>query len=211
MAREQIHIYGKGKFRDESITFGADSENILDDYKEYERFVKGCEYAVRKEDRYTAYIAELKKAGMTRCAILGDIKEDSKVKLEMHHGPIFNLFDICDIVTKAMLKRHTFIELTTMDVANLVLEEHRLGNIMVVMLSKTVHKGNHNKRGSRSIFVNIKATIGRIDRFVDKYYDGMEDDHIQMIEHYLEELKKAGPDSVDNGLMETGERLLRFK
>lgn len=209
--RAQITIYGKGKHKDEYITYGADPTSILYDYDQYEKFIKGCEQMVRKEDRYTAYISELKKAGLTKCAILGNIEENSKVKLEMHHGPIFNLFDICDIVTKAMLKRGTIKELTTFDVANIVLEEHRLGNIMTVMLSKTPHKGNHNKRGSKSIFVNIKATVGRIDRFIDRWEDGMEAEHWEMVLHYLEELNKAGPDSVDNGLMETGEKLLRFK
>lgn len=207
---EQIRVYGKGKFKKEYITYGADVKNILYDYKEYERFIRGCEHAVRKDDRYDAYVAELHAAGMNKCAFLGDISNDSKVKIEMHHGPIFNLFDICDIVTRAFIQRE-YTELTTFDVANAVLEEHRLGNIMVVMLSKTVHKGNHNKRGSRSIFVNIKATVGRVDRFIDRYSDGMIDEHWDMVIHYCEELEKAGPDSVDNGLMETGKRLLRFK
>lgn len=209
--KDQLRVYGKGKYEDESIAFGADPETVLYDYDQYKKFIRGCEHAVRKDDRYNVYVTELKKSGMDKCAFLGNITEDSKVKLEMHHGPIFNLFDICDIVTKALLNRKTYRDLTTFDVANQVLEEHRLGNIMVVMLSKTVHKGNHNKRGSRSIFVNIKATVGRIDRFIDRWYDGFEKEHWEMIDHYLSELKKAGPDSVDNGLMETGEKLLRFK
>lgn len=211
MSKEPIRIYGRGKFKKESIVFGADQSEILYDVKEYERFIKSCEHAVRKDDRYTAYIGKLKEGGMNRCAFLGNIKEDDMVKLEMHHGPIFNLFDICDIVTHAMLKRKSLTDLTTFDIADLVLEEHRLNNIMIVMLSKTVHKGNHNKKGSRSIFVNIKATFGRVDRFIDRWSDGMEDEHWDMIIHYMEELEKAGTNSVDNGLMETKKRLERFK
>lgn len=206
-----IKVYGTQMFKDEFITFGENkSTGLLDDYNKYEKFIKGCEEAVRKDDRYTAYISELKKAGLTRCAVLGNIKEDSKVKLEMHHGPIFNLFDICDIVTRASIKRGSIPALTTFDVGHLVLEEHRLNNIMVVMLSKTVHKGGHNKRGSRSIFVDIKATVGRIDRFIDKYEDGMEEEHWSYIDRYLYELKKSDG-TVDNGLFDTADKLIRFK
>lgn len=210
MKTELITIRGTDKFDSEYITYGAEADRILHDYSEYEKFVKGCEHAVRKEDRYTSYIAELKKAGMTRCAILGNIKEDSKVKLEMHHGPIFNLFDICDIVTRALLRRGLVRDLTTYDVGHLVLEEHRLNNIMIVMLSKTVHRGGHNKKGPRSIFVDIKATFGRIDRFIDKYTDGMEEEHWSYLERYIRELKKTNG-TVDNGLFDTAEKLIRFK
>lgn len=210
MSHDAIKVYGKGKYKKDYITFGIDPDTILYDYDQYVKFIKGCENIVRKDDRYTAYISELKSAGLTKCAILGNLKEDTKVKLEMHHGPIFNLFDICDIVTKALVKRKKLRIITTFDVADLVLEEHRKFNIMTVMLSKTPHKGNHNKQG-KNVFVNIKSTVGRIDRFIDNYFDGLEDEHIEMIMHYLEELEKAGPDSVDNGLFDVGEKLARFK
>lgn len=210
MKPDLIYVYGTGKNSDEWITFGVDPEELLSDYDLYEKFIKDCENAVRKEDRYSTFVGEMKKAGMKRCAILGNLEEDSKVKLEMHHGPIFNLFDICDIVTKATLKRRSFQVVTEFDIADLVLEEHRLGNVMTVMLSKSAHRGNHPKHGP-SIFIDIKATVGRIDRFIDRWHDGMESEHREMISRYIKECKNAENGTFDNDLFATADRLLRFK
>lgn len=203
-----IRVHGTGKHEDDYITFGIEPKRILRDYDMYERFIKGCEHTVRKDDRYIAYIAKLKSAGLTHCAILGNIQEDDKVSLEMHHGPIFNLFDICDIVAKSMIKRGRIHDLTTFDIGDLVLTEHELDNIMIVMLSKTPHKGNHNN--GRGIFINIKATFGRLDRFLDRYHDGMEEEHHDYIARYIAECKKA-KGSIDNGLFDTAEQLRSFK
>lgn len=200
-------VFGTGKFEDKFITFGADPDVLLHDYDEYEKYVKGCEHCVRSDDRYTAYVSKIRQSGFNHCAILGniDVDKNSKVKLEMHHGPIFNLFDICDIVLKASLKRGTFEELTTFDIGDLVLTEHEKDNIMIVMLSKTAHKGGH-----QNIFIDIKATVGRIDRFIDRWEDGMEQEHFDYITRYIEECKKV-EGSVDNGLFETADRLKSFK
>lgn len=201
------NVYGTGKHEDRFISFEADPEVLLHDYDTYVKYVKGCEHTVRTDDRYKAYISKLKDAGFNRCAILGDVvKGGDKVKLEMHHGPIFNLFDICDIVLKACLKRGNIEELTTFDIGDLVLTEHEKDNIMVVMLSKTPHRGGHH-----NVFVDIKATVGRIDRFIDQWHDGMEMEHIDYITRYIEECKKIEGMSYDNGLFDTAERLKSFK
>lgn len=210
MSKKQIRVYGIGPASKEYITFGMDIETVFHDYDKYQKFIKGCEDAVRNDDRYTAYVAKMHEAGLNQCAILGNM-EDKKVKLEMHHGPIFNLFDICDIVTRAMVKRKQFDEMTTFDIADLVLEEHRLHNVMTVMLSKTAHKGSHNRKGHHSIFVDIRATVGRIDRFIDRYQDGMEAEHWEYVSWYQHECEKAGGSSIDNGLFDTAEKLEKFK
>lgn len=201
---ENIKVHGSGKHADESIEYYATEENTLNNYDTYEAFIKGCEHAVRKDDRYIAYIAKLKSNGLNFCAVLGNLKEDDKVKLEMHHGPIFNLFDICDIVARAMFKRG-IEKITTFQVAKHVLEEHELDNIMIVMLSKSPHRGGHF-----NLFINIKSTVGRIERFIDRWSDGMVSEHWDYLERYLNECKKC-KDTVDNGLFDTAKRLKKFK
>lgn len=209
MNHDNITIYGTGKNTEKFINFYADKDLLLNNYDIYEDFIKGCEHCVRTDDRYKTIISKLKEAGLTKCAILGNITEDDKVKLEMHHGPIFNLFDICDIVTRACLNRN-YPKLTTYDIGDIVLSEHEDNNIMVVMLSKTAHKSDHNKDARRSIFVNIKATVGRIDHFIDHWSDGMEKEHWFYIEKYIKECEKANA-SIDNGLFDTAEHLKEFK
>lgn len=200
-------IFGTGKHEDEFITFEADPEVLLHNYDIYEKYVKSCEAIVRGDDRYKECIARYRSAGFDHCAILGNVVKcgGDKIRLEMHHGPIFNLFDICDIVLKACLLRGDIQDLTTFDVADLVLKEHQLDNIMVVFLSKTPHKGAHF-----NIFIDVKATVGRIDRFIDRWHDGMEDEHYQYVFRYIEACKTAEGRSADNGLFETAEHLKKF-
>lgn len=208
-----LQIHGTGRYSDEYISFEAEPRELLNDYNRYEAYVKGCETAVRYDDRYTAYIAKLKEGGLTRCAIMGRLPEtNTKLKTEMHHGPIFSLFDICDIVLKDCLKYQKRTDITTFKIADLVLTEHELDHIMIVMLSKTVHMGGaHNKKSNRGIFVDITATFGRIDEFISKYYHGLEPEHFQYIERYVEECKNAQGNSLDQGLFDTADRLESFK
>lgn len=188
------------------IGFYIEPKVLLNDYDEYEKFIKGVEHAVRKDDRYSEYVGKLHRAGLNRCAILGNLTvSDDSTDLEMHHGPIFNLFDICDIVTRALFSRGEE-KITTFKVADMVLEEHRLDNIQVVMLSKTGHKSTHNGDS----FIHIKATVGRIDRFIDRYHDGLQRDHKQYISRYISQCKKYD-ETIDNGLFDVANTLTSFK
>lgn len=199
-----ICVYGSGKHTDDLVEFYV-RPSILKNYDDYERFIKGCEHCVRKDDRYIAYLAKLKSNGLDRCAVLGNIKNDDKVSLEMHHGPIFNLFDICDIVARHLINSGRE-DLTTFDVGDIVLEEHENDNIMIVMLSKTPHKGGHF-----NMFIDIKSTFGRIDRFIDRYQSSMVSEHWDFVFRYIDTLDHARGHSQDNGLFDTACKLKTFK
>lgn len=209
---EPLRVHGIGQYEDEYVSFEAERKELLDDYDRFEKYVKGCEEMVRDDDRYTAYIAKLKEGGLTHCAIMGNLPEDEpKLKVEMHHGPIFNLFDICSIVLKACLKRG-MSDITTFKIADIVLTEHEKDHIMIVMLSKPVHMGGaHNRKSNRGIFVDIKATFGRLDKFIDEWHDGMDREHESMIKRYCQECRNAEGNSLDQGLFDTAEKLQSFK
>ncbi len=207
-----LRIYGKGRYEDEYISFEMEPDDLLNDYERYTRFVTHIETLVRSDDRYTAYIAKLKAGGLTRCAVLGNLPtDDPKIKVEMHHGPIFNLFDYTDIILKASLKRN-HKRLTTFDIADLVLTEHEMDNIMIVMLSKNVHmEGAHNKKSNKGVLIGIEATFGRIDRFIDRWSDGMEREHVQYIDKYIAECRAANGKTLDQGLFDIADKLESFK
>ena len=209
---EPLRVYGTGDNREEYVSFEAEKEDLLDDYERYEKYVKACETMVREDDRYTAYIAKLKEGGLDHCAIMGNLPiDDPKLKVEMHHGPIFNLFDICDIVLRACFKRG-IKTITTFYIADLVLTEHEMDNIMIVMLSKPVHMGGaHNKKSDKGVFVDIKATWGRLDRFIDRWKDGMLEEHYRYIRQYIKECKNAEGQSLDQGLFDVSKQLKGFK
>lgn len=205
--KEPLYVWGRGRHEDNKLAFGADPEVILHDYDLYAKFVKGIEHAVRKDDRYTKYVGKIRLSGFNHCAVLGHAADNmDKVELEMHHGPIFNLFDICDIVLKHCLNKGDIDNLTTFDVADIVLTEHEKDHIQVVMLTQTAHKAAHKS----NMFIDTRASVGRLDKFIDKFCDGMEDDHWDKISRYLDRCKKYGG-TLDKGLFDTVEKLTEYK
>ena len=83
----------------------------------------------------------------------------------MHHGPIFTLYDVCEIVLQYFRKKKWPI--TTMSIADAVLTEHEKNRVQVVMLCSSVHELVHNG----SVFLNLDQGYGRLDLFIDKYID----------------------------------------
>lgn len=200
-------VFGSGKYEGHYITFEADPNILLHDYDQFEKYVKGCEFAVRNDDRYKAFISELRSSGYNNCAVFGDVVEKGgdKVKLEMHHGPIFNLFDYCNICLKYHLLKEDIKQLTTFDIADDILTCHEKYMIMICFLSKTAHKGGHF-----NLFVDVKATIGRIDKFIEKYHDGMSREHYEYVDRYIEACNKAKNQTFDNGLFDVADHLKKF-
>lgn len=205
-----LRLYGTGVYSKEYVSFEAEKDDLLGDYDRYQKYVKAIEKNVRNDDRYTDYIAKVKQGGLDHCAIMGNLPtDDPKLKIEMHHGPIFNLFDYCDIVLKACLRRGQ-TDITTFKIADIILTEHEADNIMIVMLSKTVHNSVHNRKLWNGPFIDVKATWGKLERFIDHWSDGMEREHYRYIDIYLNECKNAKGQSLDQGLFDVADKLLSF-
>lgn len=147
---------------------------------DYNRFIKGCEKIVRTSDEYKAYIAFLvNEMKLDHCMILSNITFDDNVTVEMHHGPILTLFDYCAIVTEHFIRNE--IPLSTFAVAKTVLMEHYDHNVQVVMLSKTAHEMAHTKK----IFIHPKQAWGDLNRFLEKYHDGVTPEMADNINNYI--------------------------
>lgn len=199
-------IYGTGRYSDQYISFEAEPDVLLNDYDEYMKYVKSIVDITRKDDRYHDYISNLHASGLNYCAILGDVKKGGdKVSLEIHHGPIFLVSDYADIILKYHLKKKDMGSITTFDIADELLTCHEKNWIMLVALSKTAHTAAHD-----TILLDIKASIGRLDKFIDKYHKGMEPEHWEMITKYVREYEKI-KETTDQGLFDTYEKLLSFK
>lgn len=163
----------------------------------YVAFVKSVERIVRSSVYYSRYVAYIKgDIGLNKCQVLSNIEDepDSKTQmLEMHHGPILNLFDIVAIIVDYMLYHNK--KINTFNVARIVIDEHYKNNVQVVMLSKTVHQEVH----ARNIFINVKQAFGNINTFLLKYKDGLSKEHIDKINNYIELSKKY--DSFDKDIL----------
>lgn len=156
------------------------SKEYFDSLQNWTNFVKGVERLVRMDDRYNKYISYLKKeCKLDHCQVLKNV-DDEDCSIEMHHGPIFNLFEICAIVTEYFILKGW--KTTTFRVAKQVLEDHLNNIIQVVMLSKTVHEEVH----ARNIFINYHQAWGDMNAFVKKYLDAMGSEYRYKMNTYLD-------------------------
>lgn len=189
------------------IIDSANSEYYLPFYKEpdyfesYEatvKFIKSVEKMVRKHSFYRKYISYLIEiVGMNTCQVLSNIEVQEKVTHEMHHGPMLTLFDIVSIVLNDMLYKGESI--TTFSVTKKVLEEHRLNNVRVVLVTKTVHQQIHDD----NIFLHYKQGFGDTRAFLEKYRDGVDKSIIIKINEYIQWCEQN--DSFDNEVLKIQE------
>lgn len=143
-------------------------------------FIKGCEKLVRTNDRYKKYICHLKKEiKLDHCSVLKKLT-DEDCDIEMHHGPIFSLYDYCTIVLNYYLYKGW--KPTTFDIANIILEEHLQDHIHVVMLSTTIHEEVTN----RQIFLNVNQAWGDLGKFLKIYHDGLDRDLKEKYNRYMD-------------------------
>lgn len=175
-------------------------EDFFSIYENEIAFYRGVEQLVRTDPFYKAYIKYLiEVVGIRECQVLSHIKVDdkSKVTFEMHHGPILTLFDITMIICNWF--RHDGIPITTFDVADVILEEHRLNRVRVVLVTKTVHQQIHND----NIVLNMNQGFGDTAAFLTKYRTGIDEEMVININKYIEWSKEN--DSFDNDVLKVAE------
>ena len=167
----------------------------FDDERSYNTFVKDCERMIRSSKDYKVfenYVMNI--LGINFCQVNPEITADDAT-IEMHHGPMFTLFDYVNIVLYDYIRKNK--KITTFRISDTILEEHFDLNVQVVMLTKTNHEGVHN----RDIFLNVMQGIGNASGFIAKYKDSLNDDYKYRIHRYLQ-LCKESP-SFDNGFLDT--------
>lgn len=175
-------------------------EEYFRSLESYTAFVKACERLVRTDDRYRKYINYLKKeVKLDHCQVLKNVS-DQECTIEMHHGPIFNLFDYCAIILEYFLYKNW--KITTMRIADAVLTEHQMNRVQVVMLSTTMHEEVHNK----DIFINYKQAYGNLNEFVDKYLSVIQGTEFgEKLNRYID--RSLLYDSNDFGMLELNKKL----
>ena len=174
-------------------------ENYFSSIDSYTSFISGCERLVRTNDRYNKYISYLKKeVKLNRCQVFKNV-DDEDAEIEMHHGPVFNLFDYCSIVLEYFLAKKW--KVTTMRIADQVLTEHQKNRIQVVMLSETIHEEVH----ARNIFINMDQAFGNLPAFLDKYGWVLTTEHKEKLNNYID--RSLLYDSSDFGILELNKKL----
>lgn len=169
------------------------SKAWLQDIDNYIKFIKAVEKLVRKHPDYDAMVSDIRENYMDHCQILGNISREDAV-LEIHHGPLFTLFDICMVVLNHQINLNDD-KINTFNIANIVLREHKLGNIQFVVLSSTAHQ----LIDTGEIFINLNQGIGNIQEFINKYKDGIDGMMVEKINKYIDMSKQYK--STDNSIL----------
>ena len=134
----------------------------------YSKFIKETERLVRIDRDYKVFVDFVKHVlGLDFCQVFSHVYDKVDATIEFHHGPIFTLYDICEIeLTKFLkdgLKTNEFL------VADAVLDLHFDLLINGVMLSKTVHEMAHNG----DMFISLSQNIGDVNTYIksrEKYF-----------------------------------------
>ncbi|MDE7099692.1 MAG: hypothetical protein K2N99_00535, partial [Malacoplasma sp.] len=122
--------------------------------------------------------------GLTHCSVFGNIesKKGDKVKVEMHHGPIFTLYDYVSILLEKRLRDKT-AEINTFDIAREVLDLHKRKLVQTVMLCESVHKSMDNKK--LAPFIPLDMTFGNLYEFIVEYGEYFSPQHRAELKNYF--------------------------
>lgn len=168
--------------------------DYFQDQHAYDTFVKGCESAVRTSPDYKVFIGFIKsKLGINFCQVSSQIY-DTDATIEMHHGPILTLYDICSIMVNDFLRKNKKID--TPRITDAVIDEHFELRVQVAMLAVTNHEAAHNQ----DLFLHVKQGVGNLNEFIDLYNPSFDDIHKYKIWNYIN-MCKNNP-SFDTGYLD---------
>lgn len=172
-------------------------DDYFDSIESRVKFINACERAIRGSDSYSKYKRYIMTVvGLDHSQVIPGVTlaEDSKDSLlEMHHGPILTLFDICDIVIEYFLIKKW--KITTFRIADYVLEQHWKNRVQVVMLDPTSHQEVHD----RGIFLNYKMGFGDLAGFIEHHRKAITSMYEDKIDRYID--RSMQYDSNDFGIL----------
>lgn len=175
------------------ISLNKDKE-YFEDEQAYSRFVKKCEQNIRTSKDYKIFISWIKNVlGINFCQVSSHIY-DTDATVEMHHGPIFTLYDVVSVVLNYFIR--TGKKINTMRITDSVLQEHFDLHVQVVMLATTNHEAAHN----RDLFLHVNHGIGNLTEFINLYKEDLDDLHKYKIWNYIN-MCKSNP-SFDRGYLD---------
>lgn len=177
--------------RDELLFYETAHE--LSNPENFSSFVKAVESMVRKDQRYKHVKNRLFENGFDRCAFYGNLNSD-KVTIDMHHGPMFNLYEVVAIITDHFLTLNG--KVCVEDIAEEVMQAHLQKKVQLTMLCETAHQLSHDGE----IFVHFNNAFGDVNDFLRTYHKGILFEHLETLEKYTRLAREHG--ATDNNVLE---------
>ena len=168
------------------VYFDQEQYDLTDD-RDFSKYIKDIERVCRNSFEYKWLIHNLKTMnGMDQCAVLEGVssRNDSKVKIELHHHPL-TLYDIVMAVVRKRIKNNESIDIFA--VANEVMYNHYLKHVGLIPLSQTVHEMVHNQ----FYFIPTDRQFGNYRPFVESYYNELDPEVLDALDN-AEQATKDG-------------------
>ena len=175
------------------------TRDSLTDVDSYRSFLKNIEMRFRTSETYKHYKSFIMDLGFDHCQVHGYINS-TMASIEMHHT-ILTLFDISMLITEHMLNTIGFV--STFDVVQALKEEHKAGNVALVMLSKTPHQIYH---ADKSFFIHPDMCIGNWPELIKKYNKGLTQDLAFILLYYIKKAIEIGCTD-DRGLLDLRDQI----
>lgn len=181
----------------DGISYFKDVEYFLDAMNR-SKFTKEVEKLVRTSEDYSAFVHYIKNVlGMNFCQVSSKIY-DTDATIEMHHGPLFTLYDIVDVILEWFIRNN--MKINTFRVANKVIEEHFALRVQVIMLTIT----NHEAISNRDLFTHFNQGIGNADAFIKEYTPYLGDEQKYKIWNFMNLCDSSNfGKSFDRGFLDT--------
>lgn len=172
------------------------TRETLSDPERYLSFIKNAERRFRSSPEYKQYKNYLMSLGFDHCQVMGNIEAGDKTDIELHHN-VLGLFDICVLICEHVL--NTVGKITTFDLIQLLITEHRNNRVGVVMLSTTMHQ---MYTGDKEGYIPPEMTFGKWWELLAKYKYGITYEIANKVIKYLNKYAQQMPISIHPQMQE---------
>jgi hypothetical protein len=126
--------------------------------------------------------------GMDHCQVLGYIQDGEMANIEMHHN-ILGIREIALMITEHIV--NTVGMISSFDLIQLLVLEHRLDNVPIVMLSETIHEMYESDPNS---YLPPNMTFGKWWELLYRYRYGITIDIANKVISYINKtVNRADP------------------
>ena len=175
---ESGNVYLHSPNAEYDIPFAMNKDSIMD-IDILRNFLKNAEYRFRSSREYKAYKDHLMRLGLTNSSVHSNLNSEM-CNIEMHHC-ILSLFDIALMITWHMV--NTVGHITSFDLVQLLILEHRQNNVPVIMLDETSHQMYHSEFDA---YFPPEMIFGKWLNLLARYSNGITIDIAKKIIYYIQ-------------------------
>lgn len=166
------------------------TRETLADVDTFRNFLKNAESRFRASREYKLYKHYLIEClGIDRCQVMGNITTED-ADIELHHN-VLGLFDIALLITNHVI--NTVGIISSFDLIQLLIEEHKANRVGVTFLCKTAHQKYTNDPNA---YIPPEMTFGKWWELLSIYRYGITYDIAAKVINYIKKYNNNLPVSI---------------